>query len=215
MKNDKSDKTPATSATSATSTKPEITSEIFIDGKRICKKYLKIYLAGDKNNDVIVVYATTTDSGQDLVFAKQNEIGFKLLQHCSERMLQHATRNYDDLRLLQDAVIYADLNGEVVQPQIRHFLAKIQKNPTLSPKNRGGRPTDYRLNTTIYCLVLELQKIGFYASRNGVEVAREDGMSACDAIAETFKELGDDRFDYAAIAQRWFRERSRMAALSV
>ena len=94
-------------------------------------------------------------------------------------------------------------------------MAEIKQNPALSPKNTGGRPTDYRLNTTIYCLVLELQKHGFFATRSAIEVERDDGMSACDAIAETFRELGDERFNYAGIAKRWFRERSRLAPKSV
>jgi hypothetical protein len=214
MKSDKSDKPPATSATSATPKKREITSDIFIAGKSICKKYLKTYLSGDKD-EVIAVYAITTDDGEDLVFAKKDKIGFELMQHCSERMLQLATENYDDLELLQSAVIYADLNGMAVEPEIRRFLAKIKQNPNIRPKNKGGRPTDYRLNTMIYCLVLELQNLGLYASRNSIEVERDDGMSACDAIAETFKELGDDRFNYTAIAQRWFRESNRLAPKSV
>ena len=214
MKNEKSDKTPATSATSATPKKREITADIFIAGKSICKKYLKAYLSGDKEEG-LEIYAITTENGQDLVIAKKDRIGFELMQHSGDRMLQLATENYEDLELLQNAVIYADLNGMEVQPHIRRFMAGIQQNPTLLPKNTGGRPTDYRLNTTIYCLVLELQKLGFFATRSAIEAERGDGMSACDAIADTFRELGDERFNYTAIAKRWFRERSRLAPKSV
>lgn len=211
MKSDKSGKTPATSATLK---KQEMTSEIYIAGKSICKTYLKTYLSGHKD-EVLVVYAINTDDGPDLVFAKKDKIGFELMQHRSERMLQLATKNYDDFELLQSAVIYADLNGMEVQPHIRRFMAEIKQNPALLPKNTGGRPTDYRLNTTIYCLVLELKRHGFFATRSAIEVERDDGMSACDAIAETFRELGDERFNYAGIAKRWFRERSRLAPKSV
>ena len=214
MKSDKSGKTPATSATSATLKKQEMTSEIYIAGKSICKTYLKTYLSGHQD-EVLVVYAINTDDGPDLVFAKKDKIGFELMQHCSKRMLQLATKNYDDFELLQNAVIHADLNGMEVQPHIRRFMAEIKQNPALLPKNTGGRPTDYRLNTRIYCLVLELQKQGFFATRSAIEAERGDGMSACDAIADTFRELGDERFNYAAIAQRWFRERKRLAPESV
>lgn len=211
MKGDESAKAPATSATPK---KQEITPDIYIAGKSICKKYLKTYLSGHKD-EVLAVYAINTDDGPDLVFAKNDKIGFELMQHCSERMLQLATKNYDDFELLQNAVIYADLNGTEVQPHIRRFMAEIKQNPTLLPKNTGGRPTDHRLNTTIYCLVLELQRLGFFATRSAVEVERDDGMSACDAIAETFRELEDERFNYAGIAKRWFRERRRLAPKSV
>ena len=211
MKSYKSGKTPATSATLK---KQEMTSEIYIAGKSICKTYLKTYLSGHKD-EALAVYAINTDDGPDLVFAKKDKIGFELMQHFSERMLQLATKNHDDFELLQSAVIYADLNGMEVQPHIRRFMAEIKKNPALLPKHTGGRPTDYRLNTTIYCLVLELQKHGFFATRSAIEVERDDGMSACDAIAETFRELGDERFNYAGIAKRWFRERSRLAPKSV
>ena len=214
MKRDKSGKTPATSATSATPKKRQITSDVFIAGKSVCKTYLKPYLSGNKD-EVIAVYAIKTADGPDLVFAEKDKIGFELMQHCSERMLQLATKNYDDFELLQNAVIHADLNGMEVQPHIRRFMAEIKQNPALLPKNTGGRPTDYRLNTTIYCLILELQKHGFFATRSAIEVERDDGMSACDAIAETFRELGDERFNYAGIAKRWFRERSRLAPKSV
>ena len=214
MKNDKSGKTSPTSATSATQKKRQITSDVFIAGKSVCKTYLKPYLSGNKD-EVIAVYAIKSADGPDLVFAEKDKIGFELMQHCSERMLQLATKNYDDFELLQSAVIYADLNGMEVQPHIRRFMAEIKQNPALLPKNTGGRPTDYRLNTTIYCLVLELKRHGFFATRSAIEVERDDGMSACDAIAETFRELGDERFNYAAIAQRWFRERKRLAPESV
>ena len=214
MKSDKSNETPATSATSATLKKQEMTSEIYIAGKSICKTYLKTYLSGHKD-EVLAVYAINTDDGPDLVFAKKDKIGFELMQHCSERMLQLATKNYDDFELLQSAVIYADLNGMEVQPHIRRFMAEINQNPALLPKNTGGRPTDYRLNTTIYCLVLELQKLGLFATRSAIEAERDDGMSACDAISETFRELGDERFTYTGIAKKWFRERSRLAPKNV
>ena len=214
MKSDKSGKTPATSATSATLKKQEMTSEIYIAGKSICKTYLKTYLSGHKD-EVLVVYAINTDDGPDLVFAKKDKIGFELMQHCSERMLQLATKNYDDFELLQSAVIYADLNGMEVQPHIRRFMAEINQNPTRSPKNTGGRPTDYRLNTTIYCLVLELQKLGLFATRSAIEAGRNDGMSACDAISETFRGLVDERFTYTGIAKKWFRERNRLAPKNV
>ena len=214
MKRDKSGKTPATSATSATPKKRQITSDVFIAGKSVCKTYLKPYLSGNKD-EVIAVYAIKTADGPDLVFAEKDKIGFELMQHCSERMLQLATENREDFELLESAVIYADLNGLEVQPHIRRFMAEIKQNPTLLPKKIGGRPIDYRLNTTIYCLVLELQKLGFFATRNAIEAERDDGMSACDAIVETFREFGDERFSYAAVAQKWFRERRRLAPKSV
>lgn len=214
MKSDKSDKNPATSATSAKPQKREITPDIYSAGKRICETYLKPYLSGNKD-EALAVYAIKTADGPELVFAKKDKIGFELMQHCGKRMLQLATENYEDFELLQSAVIYADLNGVEVQPDIRRFMAEIKQDPTRSPKSTGGRPTDHRLNTTIYCLVLELQKLGFFATRNAIEAERDDGMSACDAIAETFRELGDERFNYAAIAKRWFRERRRLASKSV
>lgn len=214
MKSKRSDKLPATFATPATSKKREITSDVFNAGKSVCQNYLQTYLSGNKD-EALAVYAIETDDGPDLVFAKKDKIGFELMQHCSERMLQLAAENYADLELLQNAVIYADLNGMEVQPHIRRFLAETKQNTPLLPKNTGGRPTDYRLNTTIYCLVLELQKLGLFATRSAIETDRNDGMSACDAIAETFRELGDERCNYEAIAKRWFRERSRLAPKSV
>ena len=72
MKSDKSNETPATSATLK---KQEMTSEIYIAGKSICKTYLKTYLSGHKD-EVLAVYAINTDDGPDLVFAKKDKICF-------------------------------------------------------------------------------------------------------------------------------------------
>ena len=145
----------------------------------------------------------------ELVLGLPHEIGCKILDHAPDSFVARAEISHEYFELLLEAIAHADLNGLNVPAKARELDARFKLDPDVKPRNKGGRPKDMKLATSIRVAILECMRAGIKPTKN--IIAPSNTICAADIVWDIMFELdlAENYKDSFAIMQAWTREIKR------
>ena len=146
---------------------------------------------------------------EDLIFGFPDEIGYKIMDFVTDSFVQWAERSPEYFQLMMEAIAYGDLNGLNVPAKARALDARYKLDPTVKPRNKGGRPKNMKFATCIRLAMLECMRAGIQPTKN--VTSSDNTVCGADIVWDILfeLELAEDYADSSAIMQAWTREKRR------
>ena len=142
----------------------------------------------------------------ELILGLPHENGYKIMDFAPDSFVARAEISHEYFELMLEAIAYADLNGFNVPANARALDARFKLDPTVKPRNKGGRPKDMKFATCLRAAMLECMRAGIKPTKN--ITAPSNTICAANIVWDVMFELGlaENYRDSFAIMQAWTRE---------
>ena len=143
----------------------------------------------------------------ELILGLPHEIGYKIMDFAPDSFVARAEISHEYFELMLEAIALRRPQRPSMFPQTHEQLdSRFKLDPTVKPRNKGGRPKDMKFATCLRAAMLECMRAGIKPTKN--ITAPSNTICAADIVWDVMfeLELAENYKDSFAIMQAWIRE---------